>query len=161
MNLLHIRATDKCVQDFMTSVAKENLELREGNNVIRKDFFQLLMQLRNKGSITQNDDDEWKTEFECVKNDGSGKFLSLNEMTAQSFIFFAGGFETTSTTMSFCLYELAKATEIQKKIHDEIDQVLAKFNGELSYDSVSEMKYLECCIDCEILGQLNLPLIKN
>lgn len=88
MTLLHIRATNKSVQDFMTSIVKENLEFRERNNIIRKDFFQLLVQLRNTGTIAQNDDD-WNAQIE--PNKGNGKCLSLDEMTAQSFIFFAAG----------------------------------------------------------------------
>lgn len=146
MKLFHIRATDKSVQDFMTSVVKENLEYREKNNVVRKDFFQLLMQLRNSGTIAQSDDD-WKTGID--KNNKEKKCLTLDEMTAQAFIFFAAGFETTSTTMSFCLYELAKFPDVQNKAHAEIDEVLAKHNGQLTYDSMNEMKYLECCIDGE------------
>lgn len=146
MSFFHIRAFDKSVLDFLTSVVEENLEFRERNDVIRKDFFQLLMQLRNKGSISQNDD-EWKTEFQQSEKGDSGKCLSLNEMTAQLFIFFAAGFETSSTTMSFCLYELARAPEIQRKVHAEIDKVLKEHNDQLSYDSINEMKYLENCID--------------
>lgn len=152
MSLFRIRATDKSVQDFMTGVVKENLEFREKNRIVRRDFFQLLMQLRNTGTIAQNDD-EWKTEIDRTKqNSGRAarkimKCLTLDEMTAQSFIFFTAGFETTSTTQSFCLYELAKAPEIQSKVHTEIDSVLEKHNGQLTYDSLSEMKYLENCID--------------
>lgn len=43
MNLLHFRATDKNVEDFITTVTKENLAYRERNQIIWKDFFQLLM----------------------------------------------------------------------------------------------------------------------
>lgn len=144
MSLLHIRATDKSVQDFMTSVVKQNLEYREKNNVIRKDFFQLLVQLRNTGSIAQSDD-EWKTHD--TLNTKQTKCLTLDEMTAQAFIFFSAGFETSSTTMSFCLFELARNQEIQCKVQDEIDLVLSKYDGKLTYDSMNEMKYLECCLD--------------
>lgn len=56
------------------------------------------------------------------------------------------GFETSSSTTFFCLYELAKNPEIQKKVQEEIDQVLKKHDG-ITYDSLAEMKYLECCID--------------
>lgn len=140
MSLLHLRATDKCVQDFMMKIVKDNLEYREKHNVVRKDFFQLLMQLRNTGKVQE--DDDWAT-----KATNDSKSLTLDEMTAQAFIFFAGGFETTSTTMSFCLYELARAPEIQRKVHEEMDEILLKHNGILSYDSLTDMKYLENCID--------------
>lgn len=144
MSFFHIRSTDKSVEDFMKSVVKETLEHREKNNIVRKDFFQLLMQLRNSGTISQSDDD-WKTQTD--QSSKPKEFLTLNEMTAQAFIFFTAGFETSSTTISFCLYELSKAPKIQKKVHDEIDSVLSKYDGKLTYDAMNEMKYLECCID--------------
>lgn len=49
--------------------------------------------------------------------------------------------------MPFCLYELVRAPEIQREVHDEMDEILLKHNGILSYDSLTDMKYLENCID--------------
>lgn len=77
----------------------------------------------------------------------NNKMLTLNEMAAQAWVFYVAGFETSSTTMSFCLYELAKNPDIQKKVQSEIDEIMGKYNGKLSYDAVHEMKYLEWCID--------------
>lgn len=57
----------------------------------------------------------------------------------------AAGFETSATTISFCLYELAKNQEIQKRVQKEIDRVLAKHDGDLTYESLSEMEYLGWC----------------
>lgn len=70
------------------SVVKENLEFREKNHIIRKDFFHLLIQLRNNGSVN----DEW--EF-TNKTDESQKMMTLNEIAAQVFVFFLAGFETS------------------------------------------------------------------
>lgn len=49
--------------------------------------------------------------------------------------------------MSFCLFEIARNPEVQKKIQDEIDMVLSEDNGEFTYDNMSKLKYLECVID--------------
>jgi len=62
-------------------------------------------------------------------------------------VFYLAGFETSSTTMSFCLYELAKHQEIQDRVRQEIKEVMAKHDNKITYDSLSEMKYLESCID--------------
>lgn len=64
-------------------------------------------------------------------------------------VFFSAGFETSSTTLSYCLYELAKNQNIQKRVQSEIDRVLKQHNGQLSYEALSEMVYLEKCIDGE------------
>lgn len=75
------------------------------------------------------------------------KQLTLNEMAAQAFVFFVAGFETSSSTTSFCLFELAKNQHIQRKVQDEIDEIYKKYRNEITYESMSDMKYLEACID--------------
>lgn len=50
--------------------------------------------------------------------------------------------------MHYCLYELAKHPEIQRKVQAEIDAVMKLVDIEnLSYENMQEMKFLECCID--------------
>lgn len=134
--LFRVRFIDKEVQEFMTAIVKQNAEYREKHNVFRKDFFQLLLDLHRNGSVQL--DDEWKT----ILTGKLSKPLTLNEITAQAVIFFAASFETSSSTMSFCLYELAKNVDAQRKVQEEIDAA-----GEITYESLEKMKYLESCID--------------
>lgn len=47
------------------------------------------------------------------------------------------------------MHELAVNPDIQHRVHEEIDAVLEKYDGQVTYDSISEMKYLEACIDGE------------
>lgn len=141
LKILKMRLIDKDVEDFMINVVEQTLELREKNKMVRKDFFQLLVQLRNSGTVQL--DDQWET---VITNDNCKQF-SVKELAAHAFVFFIAGFETTSATMSFCMYELAKNTEIQRKVQNEIDTVLERHGGQMTYDSLNEMKYLDCCID--------------
>lgn len=141
MKPLGLRLVERDIEDFMTALVNKTIEHREKNNIHRKDFFQLLLQLRNTGTVHL--DDEWET---VINADEGGKKLTLAEMTAQAFVFFVAGFETTSTTISFCLFEIARNPDIQRRVHAEIDKVLAKHNGEITYESASEMHYLDNCI---------------
>ncbi|XP_031621969.1 probable cytochrome P450 6d5, partial [Contarinia nasturtii] len=141
LRLLRIKLLSSEVEQFIMSMVQQNLEYREQNNVSRKDIFQLLIQLRNTGTVQL--DDEWET---VIKGDDEKK-MSLNEIAAQTYIFFLAGFETSSTTLTFCLYELVKNLEIQKRVQNEIDRVLKEHGGKLTYDSLLDMKYLEACIE--------------
>lgn len=138
--LFRTRFVDEDVGDFMIETVKRNLEYREKHNITQKDFFQMLMQLRNTGKI--QDDDNWSTEATSGE-----KLLSINEMAAQAHVFFVAGYESNSTTMSFCLYELAKSQAIQQKAHEEIIAVLDKHDGQLTYDALSDMKFVENCLE--------------
>ena len=50
----------------------------------------------------------------------TGKGFDDEELRAQVFTFMLAGHETTSTSLSWTLYELAKKPEIQDKIRREI-----------------------------------------
>jgi cytochrome P450 family 6 len=74
----------------------------------------------------------------------------MDEITAQVIVFFTGGFETTSATISFCLYELAMNMDIQTRLATEIDTILEKYGGSITYEAVKDMKYLGKIVSGEI-----------
>jgi cytochrome P450 family 6 len=80
----------------------------------------------------------------------------MDEITAQVMVFFTGGFETTSTTMSFCLFELAKNKDIQANLRSEMDTVLSE-HGDITYEAVMEMKYL----DRVVSGEVHIFILKD
>lgn len=49
--------------------------------------------------------------------------------------------------MTFCLYELALNPDIQDCLRAEIDTVLEKHGGNITYESIFEMEYLEKVVD--------------
>jgi cytochrome P450 family 6 len=58
-------------------------------------------------------------------------------------VFFLAGFETSSTVLSFTLLELAANPDVQRKAQLEIDEALGQNNGEITYESLRTMKYLD------------------
>ncbi|KAJ9594231.1 hypothetical protein L9F63_014391 [Diploptera punctata] len=125
--LLKFKLMDKEVATFFRKTVWEAVKHREKNGVVRKDLLDCLMELRKK---TEKDGDE------LVKIDG-------DLFVAQAFAIFAGGFETSSSATTFMMYELAKQPEIQKRLREEICQVLQKHNNQVTYEAIQEMKYLD------------------
>lgn len=131
--LLRFRIIRKEVSDFFVQVVRDTVTYRETHNVSRRDFLQLLIDLRKSS-----------------KKDGEGgevDVLTIEQMAAQAFAFFVAGFETSSTTMTFCLYELARHPEIQKKVRKEVIEVLGRHEGQVTYEAIQEMKYMGQILD--------------
>lgn len=53
------------------------------------------------------------------------------------------GHETSSSAATFALYELALNQEIQDRLRNEISEVASRHDGEITYDGIMEMKYLD------------------
>jgi cytochrome P450 family 6 len=141
---MKLRATIPEVEDFIFSIVDQTVEHREKNNVTRKDFMQLLIQLKNQGYVSVDEGIEHKDE----KPEGIQKKLTMNQLYANVFAFFVAGFETASSTLSFCLFELARNPEIQKKVQQEVDRVFKAHSiDEITYEMLSDLKYLENCVD--------------
>jgi cytochrome P450 family 6 len=127
--LLRIRVFSEGMSNFFMNVVSDNIKTREDTNDKRKDFLNMLIQLKNKGSI----EGEFSSEV---------KKLTLNEVLAQAFLFYFAGSDTSSTTISFALSELANNQEIQSRLRSEITEKTKSSNGELTYDNLQDMTYL-------------------
>ncbi|XP_018571706.1 cytochrome P450 6a8-like [Anoplophora glabripennis] len=135
---LGVRITTKELENFLKNVIRENIEYREKNKIVRNDFLHLLLQLKNKGKIT--DDDSFTPDGQKV--DG-GTYMTFDEVAAQCYLFFIAGFETSSTTMTFAIYELAVNQDIQDKVRKEVNEVLKKYDNKFTYEAMNEMTYLD------------------
>lgn len=127
--LLNISMHHKDVTDFFLTLVRDTVDYREKNNINRNDFMDLLIKLKNKEDPAER--------------------LQFIEIAPQAFSFFAAGFETSSTLMTFILYELAqqKNQHIQVKAREEVTRVLEKYNGELTYESLNDMVYIDQIIN--------------
>ncbi|XP_011638474.1 probable cytochrome P450 6a14 [Pogonomyrmex barbatus] len=110
---------------FFTRVIMESMEYRDMNTITRHDFIDTLRELKKNSD--QLDDIE----------------LTDNLIASQAFVFFLAGFETSSTTMSNALYELALNPKIQDKLRAEIDESYVKYGEHLTYDNIKQLDYLD------------------
>lgn len=117
---------------------RDVVSYREKTALRRNDFLQILIDMKN--SIRIEDQDE--TMFKDKKYT-----LTIEEIIAQSFIFFIAGFDTSSSAMQFSLYELARNEKLQEKARKEIDELFEKTGGKMTYEGVMELKYLSQVID--------------
>lgn len=93
------------------------------------------MEEREKSGTTRNDLIDVLLTFKKQK-------YSQDMIVAQAAVFFTAGYETTSATMSFALYELSQNQEVQKNLRNEIKEVLTRCNDKITYDVVNSMEYL-------------------
>ncbi|KAG5892443.1 hypothetical protein JTB14_009851 [Gonioctena quinquepunctata] len=124
------------IRNFFYHMALETIKYREDNDIVRNDFMHMMVQMKNGKLVDDN-------------GRATGN-LTMNEIAAQCFFFFLAGFETSSTTISFATYELSLHSEIQEKARKEIQEVLANYNNEITYEALMDMHYLEQVI-CETL----------
>ncbi|KAL7026342.1 hypothetical protein ACKWTF_013875 [Chironomus riparius] len=126
--LLGIRLFPKDVSDFFREIVKETVKYRRENNIERNDALNLLMKIGTEG------------------REGEEK-LTLDEIAAQCFLFFVAGYETSSSTSSFTLFNLVQNPEIQENLRNEIKTVLANYDNKVTYEALKEMKLLQMVID--------------
>uniref|UniRef100_H0WP86 unspecific monooxygenase n=1 Tax=Otolemur garnettii TaxID=30611 RepID=H0WP86_OTOGA len=72
--------------------------------------------------------------------------LSDLELVAQSIIFIFAGYETTSSVLSFIMYELATHPDVQQKLQDEIDAALPN-KTPATYDALAQMECLDMVVN--------------
>lgn len=124
---LHYTIFRPFITKWFIDKVKETVDYREKNQIQRNDFMNLLIQLR--------------------KDVDGGEGMTIKEIAAQAFIFFLAGFETSSTTMSYALYELSQNQQIQQRAREEVNTVLEKHDGKLTYEAMMELKYVEQIIN--------------
>ncbi|XP_046816873.1 cytochrome P450 9e2-like [Vespa crabro] len=126
--LFKIRLIPDKISNFFKNVVKEVINTRDKNNIVRADMIQLMMEARNK-----------KAEM--------GQELILMDIVSQAFSFFFGGFDSVSTAMCFTCHEIGVNLNIQKRLQREIDEVIERTNGDLTYDVINSMQYLDAVIN--------------
>ncbi|CAH1400040.1 unnamed protein product [Nezara viridula] len=149
---IEARFTPKETEDYVVKLVQDTIEYREKNNIKRNDFLDLLIQLKNKGTVG----DDLKDEIEDQKCQPFE--LTIGLMAAQCFVFLVAGFETSSSVQSFCLYELAINQDIQTRVKKEIDETIERHGG-LTYQAVYEMEYLDMVISETMRKYPTLPFL--
>ncbi|KAL1116771.1 hypothetical protein AAG570_005243, partial [Ranatra chinensis] len=145
-------ANQKSVEYFSAIVRKafEDHEKDPGLAEGRKDFLHLLSELKRKG-VVQVASKELDEEDEYLKMDGGSAPADKFELTddllfAQAFQFLTAGLEGTSLAAMYLVHELASNQDVQDKLRAEIEEVSQEYNGQITYDAIRKMTYLNMCL---------------
>ena len=130
-NLFKLRFVDIPTTNFLRRTVWGAVDHREKTGLNRKDFIDHMMELRKKNDVSQN---------------GRTFKIEGDTFVAQSFGFFFAGFETSASTLTYTLYELAKHPEIQTRLREEIMDSLAENDNKISYEMLHKMTYLDMVV---------------
>lgn len=119
--ILGVKFIPQDVSDFFIEVVRDTIKMRREKGLKRNDFLDILLELEDQGLLDKKD------------------------FAAQSFVFFIAGFETSSTTLGYLLYELSRDSRIQRKCREEIRRTFP--DGVLTYEKVMGMKYLDQVVE--------------
>ncbi|GBM39629.1 Cytochrome P450 3A25 [Araneus ventricosus] len=143
------------VCNFFRDVTLQIIEERKRTGQTRNDFLQLLMdtakELQEDGNPEEKEkeSDDIAAPYGGVSTDHqvfrnvSKKNMSMNELVAQCVIFFIGGYEGVSSALAFAAYLLALHPDIQERVHEELVEAVKQSNGELTYETLQSVKYLD------------------
>ncbi|XP_066529809.1 cytochrome P450 3A27-like isoform X2 [Hoplias malabaricus] len=132
---LGITVFSKSAVDFFYNSLRKIKDQHNSSNTKRVDFLQLMIQ-------SQISDEQ----AEKSLSDQPVKGLTDHEILSQSFIFILGGYETTSTTLSFLLYNLATNPDSMAKLVEEIDETFPQ-NAPVTYEALTKLEYLDMVIN--------------
>lgn len=82
--------------------------------------------------------------------DTNASDLSIQEMTSLFVNWFAAGAEISGGVTAMALFSLCQHPQIQERARKEVDQVLERHNGNVTFEALNEVKY----VDMVIYGRL-------
>uniref|UniRef100_A0A182INW5 Uncharacterized protein n=1 Tax=Anopheles atroparvus TaxID=41427 RepID=A0A182INW5_ANOAO len=116
---LRVCVTESSVEQFFLQLCRSTVLHRESYRAVKSDFLQILLDMKARGE------------------------LDMRQVAGQCYTFFIAGFETSASLMNFCLFELAKNGAVQEKLRAAILTALDDTDGQLSYDMVMSLGYLD------------------
>lgn len=138
---IRLRLFEKKISIFFHQLLTGIFSSRLREVSTRNDFVDLILTWKQNNYISGS-----RLGNKCGDNKTASLEVTNDLLVGQCVLFFGAGYETTATSLSFLLYELAKHREIQEKFIAEIDSYFERSNGAIEYECISELPYVEACI---------------
>lgn len=139
--------------EFYRSLVHDTIAYRKKNGIIRPDMINLLMEAQQQNDTQSTSKESTVDGFATVQDisleqlKGNKQEWSDSDLTAQCFLFFVAGFETSASLMCVTVHELAENRYVQNKLYSEIKTTQEKLDGKpLTYDHLQQMKYLDMVV---------------
>lgn len=129
---------------YALNMIQSIVELRKSDpSAIRNDFIQTMIELMKED-----------------QKDGSAP-MTIESCTAQAFAFYVAGMDSTSNTISYCIYELSKCPQWMEKVQREVDNLMKKGTRGIQYDDLMALKHLGMAITETMRMYPGLPLLNR
>jgi len=146
LSALGMKLFDQKGVDFFVNATEQAMNSREKGNKQYQDFIQLMANAHQDEYDHDKVAEEVAAEGDQYKVEtGKKKGLNRIEILASSFLFFVAGYENIANTLTLLLYCLTVNEDCQRKVQEEIDEVMGD-KEEISYNDVKEMVYLDQCL---------------
>uniref|UniRef100_A0A915ANK3 Uncharacterized protein n=1 Tax=Parascaris univalens TaxID=6257 RepID=A0A915ANK3_PARUN len=125
---------------IVDGIRKVIAERRSHRKAGKPDFLQLLLDCSDERNAESEIDREIS---DGIVAEGGNK-VKLNDdlVISQCFIFIVAGYETSSATLQFCLYNLATNPIVQEKGHEEVMRIVGD-KELIEYDDLTKMSYID------------------
>lgn len=127
VSLARVKLFSKETSDFFYRTISYVLDEREKSGIRRNDLVDALLAMKREAQASSDKDEK--------------KIASLDYLVAQAALFQTAGFETSSSTMTWTLYEMARNPDLQQRLREEIKSY-AGAGDHIDYERIQEMPYL-------------------
>lgn len=152
--LLDVQLISKTTYDFFKRVVIDTMNERDRKNITRPDVIQLMLNVR-QGKMSKEEINEKELDgFAATDDLKKTNIKNLQEIVdddeywiAQGFIFFFGGFDTTSNLLQSVTFELARNPDVQQELFVEINEVIESLHGApVTYEILHKLKFLDMVV---------------
>ncbi|KAH9490253.1 hypothetical protein Btru_035050 [Bulinus truncatus] len=145
---------DRYFNHVLKKTVSDRQDMGRRGEKIPKDLLQSLIHAKELGD---RETEELNEVARSESWDDLPKNMSEEELMGQSMLILFAGFETTSTTLQFCLYLLAQHPDVQEKVYQEIQAVVTSDNP--TYEEVNRLTYMEQVLNETLRLYPPLPII--
>ncbi|KAH8297063.1 hypothetical protein KR044_004456, partial [Drosophila immigrans] len=125
-SIARVKLFSKKTSEFFFRTISYVLSEREKSGVHRNDLIDVLLAMKQEAA---------------AQSEKGEKGIELDYLVAQAAVFQTAGFETSSSTMTMTLFELALNTKLQDRLRAEVKEYFGN-EEQISYERIQEMPYL-------------------